>query len=68
MQYICIRYTEPRAGVVRSALLEETADVYVTLLDPRFADAHEATLSSPIGDWKEAAGLEEVLSGVVLER
>ena len=71
MQDICIRYTGPRAGVVRSALLQvlaPTAAVYVTLLDPRFADAHEATLSWPIGDWRDAAELEDVVSGVVPER
>ena len=74
MPIICIGYTEARAGAVRSALLQEvallapTAAVYVTLLDPRVADAHEATFSSPIGYWKGAAELEDVVSGVVPER
>ena len=38
------------------------------LLEPRLADAHETTFSSPVGDWKDAGGLEDVLSGVVPER
>ena len=87
MQDICIRYTEPRAGVARSALLQEvalytllllwrlalelldpTAAVCVTLGYPCFADANEAAFDSPIGIWKDAAELEDVVSGVVPER
>ncbi len=67
MQGICIRYTEARAGVLRSALLEEfpfdlvplltaialnllapTRGLPEELLEPRLADAHEATFASQI--------------------
>ena len=39
--------------------------LHTELCDERFADAHEAILLAPIGDWQDAAALKDIVSGVV---
>ena len=46
-------------------LLAPTAALHEELCYERFADADEAALSGPIGDWQGAAVLEDIESGVV---
>ena len=35
------------------------------LRDKRFADAHDAALLAPNGDWQDAAALKDIVSGAV---
>ena len=41
------------------------AALHEELCDERFADAHEAVLLAPIGDWQDAAALKDIVSGVL---
>ena len=46
-------------------LFAPTAALHEELCGRRFADADEAALCCPIGDWQDAAVLEDIKSGVV---
>ena len=47
------------------SLLAPTGALHEDLCDKRFADAHEATLIGPIGDWQDAAALKDIVRGVL---
>ena len=43
----------------------QTAALHEELCDERFADAREAVLLAPIGDWQDAAALKYIVSGAL---
>ncbi len=44
-------------------LLAPTGALHEELCDKNFADAHEAALIGPIGDWQDAAALKDTVRG-----
>ena len=47
------------------SLFAPTAALHEALCDKRFADADEASLFGPIGDWQDAAPCKDYVSGVL---
>ncbi len=55
----------PLLPALAFSMFAQTAAPHEELCDKRFADAHEAALLAPIGDWQDAAALKDIRSGVV---
>ena len=47
------------------SLLAPTGALHEEQCDKQIADAREAALIGPIGDWQDAAALKDIVSGVV---
>ncbi len=61
----CLPDRAPLLLALAFKLFAPTAALQEELCDKRFTDADKATLCGPIGDWQDAAVLEDIENGAI---